>query len=436
MAATCLANITTIIQSGDLNDITELSPLVVYPIANLSVSANSLFRLETSKQETIKITTSLTPSGGSGEMLVYLSMFRIPSSGSPISLGTSLITEQTQSFQKDVGIGTYVICLKTNTNNYNGGILVEFSGFQVYAKLSADFYTGEQTSNPALIQDKFSIQCPEPILFEVIDGELPPGLEMTLYGKIKGIPPNQDCVESNSDLSPSVNWFGEYDGTGNWYPWGRPYRFLVRISLLSFPDVEKLQWFCIRVYNDWSIDRDNFMKLIPMEVVYEVDNPIEQNKENVILPFSLCPEPEQPVARPRFIDSLPTMCECITQVPSKQEAFSILPGPEIQPSEISIWWSNLVSRSDLSPEAREFVEALKLDSRFQGLIAETTIDNTEERLAALLKEINTTIEEIQKKQIDGRNPDDMDHEYLQSKLIANKNLPFDFQAFTGETFSV
>lgn len=283
--ATCASTLSALLASGHLNDLEELPNNVAVSFTGLSFAVSKLYRFSSSKSQTITLTTNITPTGPIQTFLVYITIFYL-SGNTIVNQGTSVVVDQNQIFQKDIEAGEYFICLSVPSGTYAGSLKINYIGYAPYAKFEVDFYSGVYSKLLKLDQDKLEHQCKYPIFYELVDGELPEGLILTGSGKITGTISNMDCVESNKSLPPSVNWFGEHAATKEYHAWTKPYKFKVKIWLADFPTIIQYRWFCIRIYNNWSLDRDLLISLLPMEGV--IPEAVIPTAEVFRLPETMC----------------------------------------------------------------------------------------------------------------------------------------------------
>lgn len=133
-------------------------------------------------------------------------------------------------------------------------------------------------------------ECHEPLRYELIDGELPKALKLAKNdGMIYGIIDDQDC--GPSDDSPSFNWFYDnHDGLPQ--AWAKIYRFKLRVMLRRDPSVYHDDWFCIRVYNNWTHDRIEYEKSIEA-----IEREVELVQTDDPYTVSLAPQAIQEVRR-------------------------------------------------------------------------------------------------------------------------------------------
>lgn len=190
--------------------------------------------------------------------------------------------EQYAAFSKEFTQGTYIMCFQTSVAvAFAGTLLAVYRGYQLFSVLSPHFHTGEyMVGTPD--NRRPPADCSAVLYYEMVEGSLPPGMRMTGLGQVRGVAPNLDCIEDNKYYPPSQNWSFEHND-GSFHPWGRQWRFKVRVQIEGMPDVWAEEWFCVKVFNNWSIDRDAFLAQAPFQTVVEevAPTPVE-------LP-SLCP---------------------------------------------------------------------------------------------------------------------------------------------------
>ena len=157
-------------------------------------------------------------------------------------------------FNIDLAKGDWFIEFETNAELQVKSIPTDF---HYKAQFQFDLVHGSKF-RASLTTKKRPIECHEELEYEIIDGEVPPGLKLFKTGLIRGIVENLDCInDGEGKYSPSFNWYYDnHDGTSQ--SWGRRWRFKVRVRIKSQPDVFADQWVCIRVYNNWNLDAAMF----------------------------------------------------------------------------------------------------------------------------------------------------------------------------------
>lgn len=455
-----MANTGTCISSivDDINNIPTIEPNNLTTFTGLTRTHCILYKFEIFEFQTISFMTNILAGYEGGSINVIAGIYSIDTE-TPISLGNSIINEQIQTFQKDIKAGKYVICLYTRTTGpFYGQITGNFYNYINWVKFDFTFYNGNYVPPLELIFRLRGISCPVPIIYELIEGELPPGLELLQGGRIQGIPENMDCREENKELSPSINWFGKV-GEGKdeiWIPWGRVYRFKVKIYLPGYPLAINEQWFSIRVYNNWSLDRDKFVNNLPLS--YE-ETHIVKTLIDPIIPIddnSLCIT--QSVSKQEEISqSNSTLCEICSDnndnkylLLDKELPEYIIDIPtslgEMSLSELIIWWKSQISLLDtsISPDIKEFILYLKENKDFQELLKsenymtndELLIKHEKEQELLLLSDVEFYLKQQKEKLISGRNITDSDFKILNNKKTTDNLFELSFYIFYGESFDI
>jgi hypothetical protein len=110
----------------------------------------------------------------------------------------------------------------------------------------------------------------------------------------------------------------------NWQPWGHQWRFKLKVWMAELPDVTSEQWFCIRIHNNWSWDRDNKPPIEYEEEIFEeiAEEPSIEYEEEIAkepIPADICCEgeiePEPFVPQPIPL----TLCPCEMETTQEQE---------------------------------------------------------------------------------------------------------------------
>jgi hypothetical protein len=254
--ASCTTTIQNLIASGQILNQTQIYPNTLTSIS-LTQTAPQILLLESKSTQTITFNISGASSAGAGSPVNLLLTIYSYIGGVVTSVGSVNLTNANSSFQKDFGSGYYIFCIASqNTAGFKGTLIGSFVGFPTVASMITTAYFGSSMAFTLYQKPPAPAVCSQPIWFEVVDGKLPPGIELIQNGILEGVFPNLDCVDDEDPYSPAVNWF--YEQGGSTLPVGRQWRFQVKIYLENFPDVTAYQWFCIRIYNDWSLDRNNF----------------------------------------------------------------------------------------------------------------------------------------------------------------------------------
>lgn len=410
---TCLQSIQEKIDNNQLDAITELVTNTLFPIV-INSSQKQLFILNIVQQETARFTINLVAARPPSNIGVTVNIYQLLGN-IILLLGTVLITELEMSFQKDFTVGTYIICIGSTATAYTGTFIGYFTGYQVYSKLTPRAYTGQAMYPFDLEFAYVEKKCDKLLYFSIIDGALPEGLQMTLSGDIWGILPNLDCTEDTAVLSPSQNWYFAMDE--NWQPWGHQWRFKLKVWIAELPDVIAEQWFCIRIHNNWSWDRDNKP---PIEYEEEVVQEIVEEA----LPEICCEgenEPEPFVPQPLPI----TLCPCEVETTQEQEVVL----------NFLQWYENVLKNppGEDSPYIQTFIDNFKKTDYFKTMIIKAGIEedlltDEERELKAVEDLIDYYSSQLKE---GGRREEDIDYIMLKLKEQENQKLPITIVTTTG-----
>jgi hypothetical protein len=433
--ATCLQTITNAIGTGQVGTIPELSPNTLTPLAFGSAN-NELFIMKLPVFQAIQFQVQLVPQGSGSNISVTIEIYSLNADNTVTSQGSVGISDLGSGFSKDFNQGTYFLCIRTTAGSYTGTILASFRGYPTTSYFSFSAWDG------AVLTYKFDDTrppqpCDEPLFFEIVEGSLPPGIVMTALGKVQGILPNMDCVEENKDLSPSQNWY-QQESDGSYTPWGRQWRFKVKVYLAEFPDSFDLDWFCIRIVNNWNFDRDNFLSQMPFTNVRQVEI-IEQPQTipticfepcDIVTPVDIIPVPLKEVCASCDSAEVETDVTLI-QIPKQVANVSV--------ADLPIWYVANQDKFFASEEVNKFIANLQDSYAFKlllaqaGLIAPITSADDAARTAVNISEFNNFVQISVSSLVDGRNTTDLDTMMLQWRDEQNQKLPITLSAYEGET---
>jgi len=289
--ATCTNTIQSLIASGSVLTLPQIYSNTATNF-NVTPTTPAVLLLQTTASQSISFTVSGSSSAGAGSPVNLTLTIYSYIGGVATSLGSVSIVNANTSFQQDFGSGSYILCISTgNTANFSGYILGTFTGYPTVASMTAPFKVGDRMSFAFYAPPPTPGACKQPIWYELVDGSLPPGITLSVTGLLDGVFPNLDCVQDDNPYSPAMNWFYSQNGTS--FPVGRQWRFQVKCWLEAYPTVQALQWFCIRIYNDWSLDRDNFLAQPKEQVVtiQQVTPPIPLPAQCEPCPITTTPLP-------------------------------------------------------------------------------------------------------------------------------------------------
>jgi len=297
--ASCIQTIQTLIANGQLLNQPQIYPNTATPVSLTQVSPCVLL-LDSSSTQTATFSLSGQSSAGAGAPVNLLLTIYSYANSVATSIGSVNLVTANSSFQKDFGSGMYIFCISSqNAAGYTGTIVGQFQGFPTVASMIAIGSMGDSMSWQLYTPPPTPVACNQPIWFEVVDGELPPGITLIQNGILEGTFPNLDCIDDQNPYSPAVNWF--YNAGGSTEPVGRQWRFQVKCWLENYPDVIAYQWFCIRIYNDWDLDRNNFLNQPKVKTVTIA-------KINVPAPLPSQCEPCDTVTPLPTFETIPALC--------------------------------------------------------------------------------------------------------------------------------
>lgn len=435
--ATCLQSITTAISAG-LDLIPELTPNTLTPITFSSIK-NQLFTLKLPIFQTIHFQANLVPSVSVSNIQVSVEIYTLNSDNSVTSQGSVVLSDLNNAFNKDFAAGTYFLCIRTPSSSYTGTILANFTGYPTTSFMSAIAFEG------SVVVSKFDDRrpprpCDEPLYYEILDGTLPPGIVMNALGKISGILPNMDCLEENKDLSPSWNWY-QQEMDGSYSPWGRQWRFKVKVYIASFPDSYDEEWFCIRIVNNWSFDRDNFLAQMPFEHVKTIEV-IEQPKSLPVICFEPCE-----ITTPETFTPTPLAAMCAScDSPEVETDVTLIQIPKqvanVAVADLPLWYVENQNTIFASEEVNKFVQNLEGSYAFKLLLAQAglidSVQSAEDaaKTAVNVSEFNNFVQISVSSLVDGRNTTDLDAMMLAWRDEQNQKLPITLSSYHGSTMTV
>jgi len=436
--ATCLQSITNIVNAGQIDSVPELSPNTLTPIS-FGSTANQLFLLKLPIFQTISFQLVLVPAGSGTNISVTAEIYVLNSDNSVTSQGSILISDLNSAFNKDLQAGTYFLCLRTTVGSFTGTILASFTGYPTTSFFTFLMYDGSVASYQ-FDNTRPPRPCDEPLFFELLDGTLPPGIAMNALGKLSGILPNLDCIDDTKDLSPSQNWYQE-EMDGSFTPWGKQWRFKVKVYLQDYPDSYDEDWFCIRVVNNWSFDRDNFLSQMPFTNVRTVQV-VEQPKT---LP-EICFEPCE-IQAPEDFNPIPLKDQCSAcSDPNVETDVTLIQIPKqvasVPVTELPLWYVVNQGKFFASEEVNKFIGNLENSYAFKLLLAQAGLidpvqsEEDAAKTAVNVSEFNNFVQISVSSLVDGRNTTDLDAMMLQWRDEQNQKLPITLSSYDGSLMTV
>lgn len=170
--ASCVFTIQEKINTNSIETIQQLFPNTSTGIV-LTPSTKQLFRLEIVNHETVQFTISLLSTIAPTNVGVTVNFYQLNENNTLTFLGNAAITEMILSFQKDLTVGTYIICIGTTTFTYTGTFQGIFTSFPTQTKFKIDPFTGSTLSVDMSVPlpDR---ECNKVLYYEIVDGALPP----------------------------------------------------------------------------------------------------------------------------------------------------------------------------------------------------------------------------------------------------------------------
>lgn len=411
----------TCLQTINAGAVEDLFPNTSTPFS-VNILTNKVFRISSSATSQAIFNFVFSPVATVTTVSITVTAFQRVGSAY-VDLGSVVFNDLIASFPKDFDVGEYYICIRSN-QSYTATVVGTFSGFAPTVTFSPNFYDGNRLQSELTLPRPVT-PCDEPMFYEIVEGVLPPGVFMNSLGRLYGELPNLDCLEDSPQFSPSQNWsYPDPDGT--MHPWGRQWRFKVRVSIADQSDTFADEWFCVAVHNNWSFDRENFLRNAPFKQVREVVVVEEAEK----LPDNMCMVPcETPIESvfvPRAIEK-PTCPVCEESDVVTDIQLIKIPDlcQKIDVNALPLWWIENEGKDFASLEVQKFIEHLRNSPYFQGLLAQsgytkTTIDpDTVIEATAFQNFIQLTASTL----VDGRRSDHIDAMMLEWKLKQNQKLP-------------
>ena len=406
-----------------------LTPLIHNTLIPLAFSRNDCktFLLTTTEFSVVDFAVNVMPTPSTGSFSFTVFFYRV--TGKTLTALASVpAVEQYASFSKELTVGTYLVCFQTAVPvAFAGTVLATFRGYQIYAVISSFMSAGESV-NGQFDNRRPPADCSAVLYYEMIDGGLPPGMRMTGLGQVRGVAPNLDCVEDGQIYPPAQNWSFQHND-GSYHPWGRQWRFKVRVHIEDMPDVNAEEWFCVKVHNNWSIDRDNFLAQAPFTISYE-----ETVVTKVEIPV-FCPTPVEtvwePQAIPRFceadarpeyvVEKIETLCP--TCSPDMQEVVDVIPIPFGLPSlnhlYVKAWLAAVRVEADKHYEYKMFLDRVERSPIFQQYLHDWPVEITEVSRNIVIRTYT----------------DDPAHLFAKWRLEETRKLPWGIDFLGGEAMA-
>jgi hypothetical protein len=193
---------------------------------------------------------------------------------------------------------------------------------------------------------------------------------------------------------------------------------------------------CIRIYNNWDLEKDAFNQAMPLRQSYEII--VEPNP--IVLPESLCPElfcntTLKEVIQEQTINDCP---DCLQSVSTSIQLIKIPEEliTEINQDTLLYWWIINNEKVFDNKNIKNFIFTLNNSQIFNVLLKKKGIIKTVRNASEFYKDTNITISlndnfiELRLNVlINGRNENDLDNIYIQNKDKINKSIELEAIAF-------
>lgn len=422
--ATCLESIAAM---GSISNLEEIFPNTITPFSVTAIN-NKLFRLRSPQFQSVRFVFSLAGNFWNTQMTVY------SWNGSSASvIGSASLTNASVSVTIDFPVGEYIICLRPGTAQAQSGTLTaSFTGYAQTANLMLDMFAGENYS--AIVSDPVRPprECNEALYFEILEGELPPGLQMDYQGTITGLLPNLDCLEDSP--SPAVGWYFT-DNDGTTWPWGRQWRFKVKVWVDGLKETAYDEdWFCVKIHNNWTFDLDNFMEQSPFQKVDYIR--VVEPPKSIVTECAPCAQMVETQFIPQPVNSTCEPCQNNT-VANQVELIAIpveLAG--LEPNDVVTWYDANKDTVFDNPYLEKFRDDLR-DSQVFKIITNYRETNPNEALEYVVASNYQNYLQLAEIRLDPTmDPNNLAVLMRQWTDYMNQSLPTTPIGYGGETLNV
>ena len=217
----------------------------------VNTSNNSMFNFRLANNQSVFFSTNYEMTNSSSQTYsLTITVFNKDYQ----TVGNIKIIQQVTNFSIDLLEGEYTICVRALIGTYTGSIMAKFVGYSRNVYIEPELTIGQELSFD-LTLPKVERLCTQPLIYEFVDGDLPPNIRLLASGQLIGTAPILDCLDDNNYLPPSSNLYydaGEGDSNSNIQSWERHYRFRAKVYLRNAPENFAIDQFCISIVPDWS----------------------------------------------------------------------------------------------------------------------------------------------------------------------------------------
>ena len=264
----------------------ELTPYETPVSFNMSTNETMYFTLL--NNQTVYFYFYLSMSSGVVAPSVMISVYNAYTMNLVSSLTSANMIIETNI---DLPAGQYIVCMRSLKGAYTGTAKADYYGYSRTVTLFPGVGESGQSVGFELKTEPRRKACDKPMRWELMEGKIPPGLVLEEYsGLLHGKLPWLDCLDDPEDPFkdiPSANMFytTAVEDIDTVEPWGRRWRFKLRISMVDQPEHYEEEWFCVAIYNDWSRSEKKFYQ------IYDNGNALGDLIQPADKPYSfgLCP---------------------------------------------------------------------------------------------------------------------------------------------------
>ena len=165
-------------------------------------------------------------------------------------------------------------------------IVAKYIKYDTVATIIANSYYGMESTGEIYMQ-RPEYTCNQPLLYAIIDGALPTGLQMASNGYIYGTLPMLDVDDYNKNLPTSNTWYEKIHDNEYVTSWGRYYRFKVHLYLEGFYEKGEERWFWISILNDFNKN----LRFVDQYTELEDERIVTFEEQVKLDTIRLCPDP-------------------------------------------------------------------------------------------------------------------------------------------------
>lgn len=237
---TCSSSIST------TTTVTELSSGTTYS-DSLSTSHNALYLLTNDLTQSVFFNIRILTN--TSNIMITLTIYNKLDLS---IIGSLNITQSNINTSFSIAAGSYYVCIRPVSLSYDIQLTPTFISYSNVARFFPYSYFGYSVSTTLTVPVP-SRACNKPLLYQIIEGALPPGLVMLQNGYIYGNLPMLDCDTANNGNLPTSNtWYHQISDDEYVTNWGRAYRFRIRLTFFDNNTKEDIKWYYIYIVNDYS----------------------------------------------------------------------------------------------------------------------------------------------------------------------------------------